>query len=180
MEFISPTKGRLTFDQVFADVMAFAEANPDDSYRLIVGTDSQIRDGTCFVTALIVHRKGKGARFYYTRSYEDHARSLRQRIFYEASLSLSLASRLAEKLAETGHEIDMEIHLDVGTNVPPSLWSKKLWAWLTARAFSAGSNRSLTGRLPWQIAIQNRCLPLDTRAAPWYNISLFDNRLSLW
>ncbi|HPT82875.1 MAG TPA: ribonuclease H-like YkuK family protein [Limnochordia bacterium] len=116
MEFISPTKGRLTFEQVFEDVMAFAAASPEDSYRLIVGTDSQIKDGTCFVTALIVHRKGKGARFYYTRSYEEHVRSLRQRIFFEASLSLSLASRLAERLAESGHEIDMEIHLDVGTN----------------------------------------------------------------
>lgn len=116
MEFISPTKGRLTFDEVFADVMEYASEKPEESYRLIVGTDSQIRDGTCFVTALIVHRKGKGGRFFYTRCYEDHVRSLRQRIFYEASLSLSIASRLAEKLSESGHELDMEIHLDVGTN----------------------------------------------------------------
>ncbi|HHT43805.1 MAG TPA: hypothetical protein GX014_10465 [Firmicutes bacterium] len=116
MEFISPTKGRLTFDEVFADVMEYASEKPEESYRLIVGTDSQIRDGTCFVTALIVHRKGKGGRFFYTRCYEDHVRSLRQRIFYEASLSLSVASRLAEKLSESGHELDMEIHLDVGTN----------------------------------------------------------------
>ena len=107
MEFISPTKGRLTFDEVFADVMEYASEKPEESYRLIVGTDSQIRDGTCFVTALIVHRKGKGGRFFYTRCYEDHVRSLRQRIFYEASLSLSVASRLAEKLSESGHELDM-------------------------------------------------------------------------
>lgn len=116
MEFISPTKGRLSFEEVFADIMAYAAESPDDSYRLIVGTDSQIRDGTCFVTALIVHRLGKGGRFFYTRSYEDHVRALRQRIFFEASLSLSVASRLAEKLAESGHEFDMEIHLDVGSN----------------------------------------------------------------
>ncbi|NMB02864.1 MAG: hypothetical protein GX971_15300 [Firmicutes bacterium] len=116
MEFISPTKGKLSFDEVFQDVMTYASANPDDSYRLIVGTDSQIRDDTCFVTALIVHRQGKGGRFFYTRRWEEHVRSLRQRIFFEASLSLNLASRLAEKLAESGHEFDMEIHLDVGNN----------------------------------------------------------------
>lgn len=118
MEFISPTKGQLNFEEVFADIMAFAAESPEDTYRLIVGADSQVREkeGTCFVTALIVHRKGKGARFYYSRIREEHVRSLRQRIFYEASLSLNLASRLAEKLAESGHEFDMEIHLDVGNN----------------------------------------------------------------
>ncbi|HHW73080.1 MAG TPA: hypothetical protein GX393_07605 [Firmicutes bacterium] len=118
MEFISPTKGRMSFDEVFADVMAFAAENPEDTYRLIVGTDSQVREreGTCFVTALIVHRLGKGARFYYIRSREENVRSLKQRIFYEASLSLNVASRLAEKLADSGHELDMEIHLDVGQN----------------------------------------------------------------
>lgn len=116
MEFISPTKGVLTFDQVFEEVIAYASEFPDDSYRLIVGTDSQIRDETCFVTALIVHRKGKGGRYFYTRHYEDYAHSLRQRIFYEASLSLSVASLLTEKLVESGHELNMEIHLDVGSN----------------------------------------------------------------
>lgn len=116
MEFISPTKGVLSFEQVFEEIMAYASASPDDSYRLIVGTDSQIRDETCFVTALIVHRWGKGGRYFYTRRWEDHARSLRQRIFFEASLSLNVASLLAEKLATSGHEFNMEIHLDVGNN----------------------------------------------------------------
>jgi predicted RNase H-related nuclease YkuK (DUF458 family) len=116
VDFISPTKGRLSFDQVFEEVMAYASENPEDSYRLIVGTDSQLRDETCFVTALIVHRRGKGGRFFYTRSHDSYARSLRQRIFYEASLSLSLAFRLTEKLSESGQELNMEIHLDVGSN----------------------------------------------------------------
>lgn len=116
MNFISPTKGPLTFEQVFEEIVAYAAENPADNYSLIVGTDSQLREETCFVTALIVHRKGKGGRFFYTRRYEDYARSLRQRIFYEASLSLSVASLLTEKLADSGQELNMEIHLDVGSN----------------------------------------------------------------
>ncbi len=116
MDFISPSKGVLTFDQVFEDIISYASEFPEDSYSLIVGTDSQLRDETCFVTALIVHRLGKGGRFFYTRSHDSYARSLRQRIFYEASLSLSVASLLTEKLAESGQELDMEIHLDVGNN----------------------------------------------------------------
>mgnify|MGYP001017866283 CR=1 FL=1 len=116
MEFISPTKGPMTFDQVFEEIISYASAHPEDNYRLIVGTDSQFREETCFVTALIVHRQGKGGRFFYTRSYDRHARSLRQRIFYEASLSLSVASLLTDKLASHGQELNLEIHLDVGNN----------------------------------------------------------------
>lgn len=116
MDFISPTKGHLTFDEVFTEVLSYASENPDDNYRLIVGTDSQLKDQTCFVTALIVHRQGKGGRFFYTRRYENYTRSLKQRIFYEASLSLSVASLLTEKLADSGQELNLEIHLDVGSN----------------------------------------------------------------
>jgi hypothetical protein len=116
MEFISPTKGKLSFDEVFDEILSYASRYPEDNYRLIIGTDSQIREETCFVTALIVHREGKGGRFFYTRKWEEYTHSLRQRIFYEASLSLNVASLFTEKLAESGHELNMEIHLDVGNN----------------------------------------------------------------
>src|SRR5690554_4310610 len=116
MDFISPTKGQLTFEQVFAEIIDFAARYPDDSFRLIIGTDSQLRQDTCFVTAVIIHRKGKGGRFFYTRKRDFYSRSLRQRIFTEASLSLSVASMVIEKLAETGRDLDIEIHLDVGNN----------------------------------------------------------------
>ncbi|MGI6148102.1 MAG: hypothetical protein GX195_02810 [Firmicutes bacterium] len=117
MEYLSPTKGRLTIDEVFSEIRAYIDRNPEDSFRLIIGTDSQVRhDETCYVTALIIHRKGKGARFFYTRHYEPYSRALRQRIFYEASQSLSVASQVFSKLAELGQDIDVEIHLDVGNN----------------------------------------------------------------
>ncbi|MDI9441823.1 MAG: hypothetical protein GX101_05640 [Firmicutes bacterium] len=116
MEFISPTKGRLTFEEVFREIVEYASLYPDDKYRLIIGTDSQLRDSTCFVTALIVHREGKGGRYFYTRRRDEYARSLRQRIFYEASLSLNIATLFTERLAEVGADFNLEIHLDVGTN----------------------------------------------------------------
>jgi len=69
------------------------------------------------VTAIIVHQVGKGGRYYYRRRVHRRIASLRQRIFYEASLSLETASFLAQKLALNGHsELDVEIHLDVGPN----------------------------------------------------------------
>lgn len=117
MQFMSPTRGRLDFDGMFRDIVAYMHDDSDAHYNLIVGTDSQFAPETCFVTAVIIHRTGKGARYYYAREHERVSRSLRQRIFYETSRSLSVASQLAERLAENGYaDLNVQIHLDVGEN----------------------------------------------------------------
>ena len=115
MMFTSPTRGAMTFDHMFADIVGFITDEPGERYRLIVGSDSHSREEVSFVTAVIVHRTGKGARYYYQKKRHRQISSLRQRIFYETSLSLAVASRLAEKLAQNGSaHLDVEIHLDVG------------------------------------------------------------------
>ena len=43
MEYLSPTKGRLTIDEVFSEIRSYIDRNPEDSFRLIIGTDSQVR-----------------------------------------------------------------------------------------------------------------------------------------
>jgi predicted RNase H-related nuclease YkuK (DUF458 family) len=117
MRFISPTRGPMDFDAMFADIVSYIQDIPEASYKLIIGTDSQMAEEVCFVTAIVVHRKGKGGRYYYSRERERINRSLRQRIFYETSRSLQLASQLAARLAENGHaDLDVEIHCDVGVN----------------------------------------------------------------
>lgn len=107
----------MSFDEIFRDIIAYVEEIPEARYKVIIGTDSQLRDETNFVTAIIVYREGKGARYYYSKEKERVNRSLRQRIFYETSRSLGVASRLAEKLAKNGYaDLNVEIHLDVGEN----------------------------------------------------------------
>lgn len=102
---------------MFADIIGYIHEVPEARYKLIIGTDSQLSEETCFVTAVIVHRQGKGGRYYYARHYQRISRSLRQRIFYETSRSLEVASRLAGRLAENGHaDLNVEIHCDVGVN----------------------------------------------------------------
>lgn len=115
--FISPTKGEMTFDETSRDIIRFMQEVPNAQYKLIIGTDSQLREETCFVTAIVVHRVGKGARYYYSKERENVGRSLKQRIFYETAKSLGVASRLAERLAENGFgDLNVEIHLDIGEN----------------------------------------------------------------
>ncbi|WP_366923397.1 ribonuclease H-like YkuK family protein [Metallumcola ferriviriculae] len=115
MNFVSPSKGRLSLEEVFNDIMAFMEEIPGDCYKIIIGTDSHVKNDTCFVTAIIVHRVGRGARYYYRKKRQRKIESLRQKIFYETALSLDTAGKVAEHLAKSGHgDMDLEIHLDIG------------------------------------------------------------------
>lgn len=138
MVFTSPTKGRLSFNDTFKDIVGYIQEMPGVPYKLIIGTDSQLREDACFVTAIVVHRVGKGGRYYYTKEQERVGRSLRQRIFYEAAKSLGVASKLAERLAKNGlGDLDVEIHLDVGQNGETKDLIREIVGMVTGSGFSA-------------------------------------------
>ncbi len=115
MDFVSPTHGKLTFNQMFRHLVAFMEEEPDQRYHLIIGTDSLLGDETHFVTAIIVHRVGHGGRYFYRKLRNRKIESLRQRILFETALSLEAASLITAELARNGYsKLPVEIHLDVG------------------------------------------------------------------
>lgn len=117
MVFTSPTKGQVSFQEMFEDLVNYTNEFPDDSYKLIIGTDSHsfLNESVVFVTAVVVHRLGKGGRFYYNKQKTAYMESLRQRIYYETFLSLEVAAKITEQLASNGScSLNVEIHLDVG------------------------------------------------------------------
>lgn len=117
MDFISPTKGKMTLEQTFAEVVSYVQEQPQEEYKLIIGTDSHshLDAEVIFVTAIIVHRVGKGGRYFYHREKHYFVQSLRQRIFYETSMSLDVAGRFSNLLSAGNQEhLNVEIHLDVG------------------------------------------------------------------
>ena len=137
--FKNPSKGSFDFDGMFQDLLAFAREDLSASYNLIVGTDSQKDHSEIrFVTAVVIHRVSKGARFYYQTQFERPMKSLRQRMLFEASLSLGLASRLTERLSRLGLGLDhVEIHLDVGYNGPTSEVIKDVVGMIVGSGFDA-------------------------------------------
>ena len=114
MYFTSPTKGRLTATEMYDDIIQFVKEHPKDRFRLIIGTDSQPGKLTCFVTAVIIHREGKGARFYFRRTYHKTPLSMRHKIFEEATRSLEMAGNLIQYTTNISPEVTMEIHVDIG------------------------------------------------------------------
>lgn len=138
MQFISPTRGPMDFDGMFREIIGYVRESPEAAYRVIVGTDSQLREDTSFVTAVIVHRVGKGARYFYYREREPFSRSLRQRIFYEAARSLDVAGQLAARLAANGYaDFDIEIHLDIGHHGETKNLIREVVGMVTGSGFDA-------------------------------------------
>lgn len=115
--FTSPTYGSLSFEEVFEKIINFVKEEPDRKYSLIVGSDSFPGEQTVFVTAVIIHRKGSGGRYFYRKIRYEKIENLKLRIFTEVSLSLEVAESLKKRLSENGlSRLPVEIHLDVGKN----------------------------------------------------------------
>lgn len=115
--FHSPTYGNISLQQVFQKIVEFVKEQPERNYSLIVGSDSFPGEETVFVTAIIIHRKGSGGRYFYRKLKYEKMENLKLRIFTEASLSLEIAETLRKLLSENGFSrLPVEIHLDIGKN----------------------------------------------------------------
>lgn len=120
--FISPTRGKLTVDQVLQDIYSYLYQDPESSYRLVIGTDSHERylEGqkiTNFVTAVVVHRIGKGGRYFWKNGTKTKTHSVRDKVYQETNLSLDLAQSFVPKLNRLlngASNWELEIHIDVG------------------------------------------------------------------
>jgi len=117
MIFNSPTKGKLSLNRVIQELLCFINEEPNRKYKIVIGTDSSGRGQKIdFVTALVVHRIGRGGRYFWKRIYHTKFPSLRQRIYKEVALSLSLAQKLLQNFEPEKLKQDLEIHIDVGQN----------------------------------------------------------------
>lgn len=123
--FHSPTKGVMSMAEVIGDISDFVHAQPQSFYRLVIGTDSQAhvvngKNEIDFVTALIVHRQGKGARYYWRKEKAFKKPVLREKIYTETTISLAIAEAVVPDLRKAVSPVkyDLEIHVDVGSLGP--------------------------------------------------------------
>lgn len=114
--FHNPTVGSLTFTQVVDELVSMMEGDPEAAYEIIVGTDSQTyHDVAEYVSAIVIHRLGKGGRYFWQRRRERNPKTIRERIWRETWLSYELARKLMEALqARNVLGFHLEIHVDVG------------------------------------------------------------------
>ncbi|MGC7846487.1 ribonuclease H-like YkuK family protein [Desulforudis sp. 1088] len=139
MYLTSPTKGRLSFEEMMDEIRSYIAGLPNSQYKIIIGSDSQVMKGqTCFITAVIVHRLSKGARYFYRKRMHRKIKSLRQKIFFETALSLELGGIIAKHCAEAGlDEHQVEIHIDVGSHGDTKDLIREVVGMVTGSGFNA-------------------------------------------
>jgi len=141
MKFTSPTDGILNVRETYDTIMNFIRSEPDNSYKLIVGSDSHPGfEEVVFVTAIVIYRIGRGGRFFYHKEKTDLHTGLKQRIFYEVSRSLEVASEITELLAEEesiNDDLQVEIHVDVGEKGSSSTIIKEVVGMVVGSGYEA-------------------------------------------
>lgn len=120
--FISPTIGKLPLKNVIEEIANYLHEEPQSRYRLVIGTDSRDRrvNGkklTNFVTAIVVHRIGKGGRYFWKNGQDKYIKSIRHKIYTETLRSVEVAQKVVPRLSiklDGYNNWELEIHIDVG------------------------------------------------------------------
>lgn len=122
--FHSLTDGQVLFAEVVQKIKAFLEEQPGATYNLVIGSDSHERqdiDGKHFVhvvTAIVIHRKGFGGRYFWFKGKKKPVYTLREKIYAETLQSLDIARDFVPilRMALDGKaaKYSLEIHVDVG------------------------------------------------------------------
>lgn len=118
--FKSPTFGKMSFNQVIDNLINFVLEEPKQIYKLVVGTDSEGKEHPNFVTAIVIHREGKGGKYFWEKIRTPKKYTLRTRIYEETMISLKLAIKIRSTLEKKIQKIqpknykNLEIHTDIG------------------------------------------------------------------
>ena len=136
--------GSVTIGKMIAEIASFVEDEPNGYYRLVIGTDSQTKRNNThyqidFVTAIVVHRRGFGARYFWKKDKVMKKPVLRDKIYTETMKSLDTAQELVPSLrAAMNHSnYDLEIHIDVGQNGPTRDMIKEVVGMVTGSGYIA-------------------------------------------
>ena len=145
--FYNVSEKQMPFEIVINRLKDFILKDPRSCYVLSIGSDSQVHQNeTKFITAIHIHRVGKGA-WGCLRNYhiKRPINSVREKISMETALSIEIASYFTSQylnelldllipFADDGGDLLFEIHLDIGRNG----MTKELIQEMTGRIESMG------------------------------------------
>lgn len=115
--FKTPAGEKFTLPEIVALIKS------DHEYGVYVGTDSQVnrkRRKVMYVTTIVLHKKGKGGRFFLQQELVRTPNSLRERLSAEVYRTLQLCFELRDILPR-----NVEITVDVDLNKNPKYKSGK-------------------------------------------------------
>lgn len=147
--FRSHTHGILKVTEIINNIKNFLEEDPNATYSLVIGTDSHEKKSTnvklgstlTVVTAILIHRKGFGGKYFWRRQYIKNIHSLREKIYSETMTSLTFATIFVPLFKKhlNGHapNYNLEIHVDVGEHGDTREMIKEVVGMVTGNGFIA-------------------------------------------
>lgn len=142
--FISPTRGQLSVTGVVEEISRFIDSDAQSFYRVVIGTDSQAKrmNGEAeidFVTAVVVHKIGHGARYFWSREKQKKRYVLRDKIYTETIKSLEFAEKFVPLIRDKipASLYDLEIHIDVGPVGPTREMIKEVVGMVRGSGYTA-------------------------------------------
>ncbi len=146
----SLTHGEITIQQSISIIKKFLEEKPDAEYSLVIGTDSHEKNTQNYpngtktinlVTAVLVHRKGFGGKYFWNRKFISDVHNLREKIYAETLESLNFAlffvPILRKELNGDYPTYNLEIHIDVGEHGDTRDMIKEVVGMVTGNGFVA-------------------------------------------
>lgn len=146
--FKSATHGDIKLNEVIVFIKSFLEENPKSIYSLVIGTDSHEKNEEAngkkhidLVTAIVVHRKGFGGKYFWRKKRLSNIHTLREKIYAETFASLDFATNFVPllKKALNGHSpnYNLEIHVDVGEHGDTREMIREVVGMVTGNGFVA-------------------------------------------
>ncbi|MFC1711822.1 ribonuclease H-like YkuK family protein [Patescibacteria group bacterium] len=144
-KFENPSLGSLNLEKVTLEITKFIKNDPDSMYRLVIGSDSQERrvngkKDLNLVGAVLIHRIGRGGRFFYQRQKRQMPHSIREKIYTETLFSLELAGEILpiiNKKLNGKKPYELEIHIDVGRTGETRAMIKEVVGMVTGNGYKA-------------------------------------------
>ncbi len=107
---------KLSQENLLKEIVDFILENKNYKYKILVGTDSENqRDKIEFISVIVVHRVGYGARYFWKKQYLPYL-DFHSRLWQEAIFSLEISKELLKKLLDKTVDFYFEVHLDIGDN----------------------------------------------------------------
>lgn len=131
----SPTYGKVSYEKMIDIIKDFIQKSPQSTYNISVGTDSQNFDCTKTVIVVAVHRIGNGGIFFYDIKTVKKITNISQKLFFETSSSLDIATKLSETFQKEGIDFEINIHVDAGKNGQTSKLIPEIVGWIKACGF---------------------------------------------
>lgn len=143
----SLTHGEIKIVESIELIKDFLEERPNAEYSLVIGTDSheKTNEGNSktinLVTAILVHRRGFGGKYFWRRRSLSNIHNLREKIYAETLESLNFAlfyvPLLRKVLNGNSPFYNLEIHIDVGEHGDTRDMIKEVVGMVTGNGFVA-------------------------------------------